>query len=150
MKLRLVKADGIWSNLNHNSGYRMGKHKPTSKDLIDIYRGIEVIKGGKSVSLTLSVFIQDGLVLATRSGETTESTEDFMKHCKEVRYRQLGSDSGGVLVSNFDIDNTDISHVIESKMSGVASYCNGSRILDYERAISDADRHGIFFIELSV
>ncbi len=131
-----------------------GKVKPSSEDMDDIRRGIEVAKALGAVDVGQAVVVQEGMVLAVEAVEGTDMMLSRAATVKKqgkapimVKIKKPGQDT------RTDMPAMGIQTIEQLKkygMGGIAVESGGILVIEQEEAIRLADESGIFVIGVEV
>ncbi len=131
-----------------------GRVKPSSDDMDDIHRGVEVARALGAVDVGQAVVIQEGIVLAVEAVEGTDAMLSRAAILKKpgkapvmVKILKPGQDT------RVDMPAIGIQTVEQLKkygMGGIAVEAGGILVIEREAAIKMADEAGIFVIGMQL
>lgn len=131
-----------------------GKVKPSSEDMDDINRGIQVALALGKVDVGQAVVVQEGMVLAVEAIEGTdkmlERAASVMKKGKApvmVKIMKPGQDTR---VDMPAIGLLTIEQLIKHGIKGIAVQSGGILIIEREEVIKTADKAGMFIIGVTI
>ena len=131
-----------------------GRVKPSSDDMDDIRRGIEIARALGAVDVGQAVVVQEGIVLAVEAVEGTDAMLSRASMLKKpgkapvmVKILKPGQDT------RVDMPAIGIQTVEQLKkygMGGIAVEAGGILVIEREAAIKIADEAGVFIIGMNV
>ena len=131
-----------------------GKIKPSSDDMKDIQRGIEVAKALGSVDVGQAVVVQEGIVLAVESIEGTDAVlqraNSLMKKGKAPILVKIVKPGQEKRIDFPTIGLQTIEQLKINGIKGIAVEANGILIIEKERVIKEADNQKIFIVGVRV
>ena len=149
----IVGADELIDSVLVNSGLVAGVI-PDDQALLDIERGVAVLKALGGIDVGQAVVVQEGLVLGV---EAIEGTDALLQRCTDLRREG----PGGVLVkvrkpgqdNRVDLPTIGVDTVIgaaKAGLRGIAIEAGGTMVLDREALISESNKSGIFVTAISI
>ncbi len=149
----VVGVDDFLPELLAPSGI-YGKVKPSKQDMIDIDRGIEIVKELGRLDVGQGAVIQEGIVLAI---EAVEGTDAMLHRAGEIKRKGKGPVFIKLKKVNQDgridlptIGKNTIATLIKYGFSGVAIGAGEVLIVNKDEVVKEADKHGIFIIGMNV
>jgi DUF1009 family protein len=150
---RVIGADDVFESLRTPLG-PCGRLAPDDAALVDIDRGIEVVRAIGQLDVGQAVVVQQGVVLGV---EAIEGTDALLDRCAVVRR----SGRGGVLVKiakpgqehRVDLPTIGpgtITRAISAGLRGIALEAHRSLIIDRAAVIRAADEAGLFVVGVKV
>ncbi len=147
--LEIISPQSILNTLLTKPGILTTVH-PGEQDIMDIARGVFVLKTLSKADVGQAVVVQEGVVIGI---EAIEGTRNLIMRAKDFKL----TENGGVLVKTskvgqaLDIDlptigEQTILECIEAKLNGIALESNKSQIIDFEKTIELANEHNIFIM----
>ncbi len=131
-----------------------GRVKPSSDDMDDIKRGIEVAKAVGAVDVGQAVVIQEGMVLAVEAVEGTDAmlarAASLKKPGKKpvmVKIMKPGQDTR---VDVPAMGLATVEQLTRHGMGGIAVEAGGILVIEREAVIAAADTAGVFIIGVRV
>ena len=131
-----------------------GRIKPSSEDMDDIRRGIEVARALGAVDVGQAVVIQEGMVLAVEAAEGTDAMLSRAASLKKpgkapvmVKILKPGQDTRVDLPA---IGLQTIEQLKKYGMGGIAVEAGGILVIEREAVIAAADAAKIFIIGLDL
>ena len=131
-----------------------GRIKPSSEDMDDIRRGIEVARALGAVDVGQAVVIQEGMVLAVEAAEGTDAMLSRAASLKKpgkapvmVKILKPGQDTRVDLPA---IGLQTIEQLKKYGMGGIAVEAGGILVIEREAVIAAADAEKIFIIGMNI
>jgi DUF1009 family protein len=131
-----------------------GRVKPSSDDMDDIRRGIEVARALGSVDVGQAVVVQEGIVLAVESVEGTDAMLSRASSLKKpgkapvlVKIVKPGQDTR---VDMPAIGIQTVEQLAKYGMAGMAVESGGILVIEREAVIAAADAAKLFIIGMEV
>ncbi len=151
---RVIAPETLLENLLSTAG-TYGVVNPTSDDLADIKRGLNVVHQIGRLDIGQAAIVQNGFVIGV---EAAEGTDRLVERCAEFVSQEL---PGGVLVKaakptqdrRIDLPAVGLStveHVVRAGLRGIAVETGGALIIDRPKMIRAADAAGIFLFGVSL
>ncbi|PIZ33011.1 MAG: hypothetical protein COY39_03595 [Alphaproteobacteria bacterium CG_4_10_14_0_8_um_filter_37_21] len=145
---KVIAADDILDDLHLSNGTHTIIH-PSKQDLLDIEKGIDILKATSQLDIGQAVVVEDGLVLGL---EAIEGTEKLIQRISCLKRSKVNS---GVLVKmakqnqskKIDLPTIGpdtVQQCIDSKLTGLAIDSNYTQVLNQERVIRLANENGLF------
>ncbi len=150
---RVVGIEDVVPEMMFHEGI-YGKVKPSSEDMQDIMRGIEVAKALGAVDVGQAVVVQEGMVLAVEAAEGTD-----MMLSRAAVVRKQGKDPVMVKIkkpgqdTRTDMPAMGIQTIQQLKkygMGGIAVEAGGILLIEKDEVIRLADESGIFIIGMKI
>ena len=150
---KLVGIEDVVPEMMFSEGL-YGKTKPSSEDMDDIKRGIEVAKALGKVDVGQAVVVQEGMVLAVEAVEGTDMMLSRAATVKKsgkapimVKIKKPGQET------RVDMPAMGLQTIEQLKkygMKGIAVESGGILLIEREKVIEMADNAGIFIIGIEI
>ena len=126
------------------------KTEPSKDDLIDIKRGVEVLKEMSALDIGQAIVVQEGLVLGV---EAIEGTSALIKRCGDLKRKgrkgvlvKLCKEQQDVSLDLPTIGVKTIKAVKEAGFGGIIVHAGKSLISDKEELVSFANAHHLYIV----
>lgn len=145
---KVIAASDILNDLHIQKGIHT-IIQPSKQDLLDIQKGIDILKATSHLDIGQAVIIEEGLVLGLEAIEGTEKLIQRISPLKRPKLRagvlvKMAKQQQSKKIDLPTIGPDTVQQCINANLKGIAIDYEYTQVLDQKKVIDLADENGLF------